>query len=131
MSGWGISETAPVIEKIKAESADYLKGLNSCGEITWSVYDKAFDFYMELISRAYEQGKNDAQPKSTEQIKWERNTAVEQLKELGYGLGEKIIHCKDCKWFCEMIHQCDRQIAAVMFENDFCSYAEWRTDDEQ
>lgn len=61
MSGWGIAETAPVIEKIKAESADYLSGLNSCGEITWSVYDKAFDFYMELISRAYEQGKKDAQ----------------------------------------------------------------------
>lgn len=61
MSGWGIAETAPVIEKIKAESADYLRGLNSCGEITWSVYDKAFDFYMELISRAYEQGKKDAE----------------------------------------------------------------------
>lgn len=62
MSGWGIAETAPVIEKIKAESADYLRGLNSCGDITWSVYDKAFDFYMELISRAYEQGKKDAEP---------------------------------------------------------------------
>lgn len=62
MSGWGIAETAPVIEKIKAESADYLRGLNSCGEITWSVYDKAFDFYMELISRAYEQGKKDVEP---------------------------------------------------------------------
>lgn len=61
MSCWGIAETAPVIEKIKAESADYLNGLNSCGEITWSVYDKAFDFYMELISRAYEQGKKDAE----------------------------------------------------------------------
>ena len=28
---WGIAETAPEIEKIKAESADYLGGLNSCG----------------------------------------------------------------------------------------------------
>lgn len=62
MSGWGIAETAPVIEKIKAESADYLRGLNCCGDITWGVYDKAFDFYMELISRAYEQGKKDAEP---------------------------------------------------------------------
>jgi len=32
-----------------------------------------------------------------EQFKWERDTAVQQLEELGYGLGQKIVHCKDCK----------------------------------
>ena len=32
---------------------------------------------------------------SFEQIKWERDTAIAQLKELGYELGEKIE--KDCK----------------------------------
>lgn len=30
-----------------------------------------------------------AQPE-VEQIKWERDTAIQQLKDLGYGLGEKI-----------------------------------------
>ena len=62
MSGWGITETAPEIEKIKAESDDYLNGLNSCGEIPWEVYDYAFDFYNELIQKAYELGKAEAEP---------------------------------------------------------------------
>ena len=31
-----------------------------------------------------------------EQIKWERDVAIEQLKELGYGLGEKIRTDEDC-----------------------------------
>ena len=62
MSGWGIAETAPEIEKIKAESADYLNGLNSCGEVSWEVYDYAFDFYVGLIQKAYELGKSEAKP---------------------------------------------------------------------
>jgi len=57
---WGIAETAPEIEKIKAESADYLNGLNSCGEIDYYAYSYAFDFYAELLDKAYEQGKKDA-----------------------------------------------------------------------
>lgn len=61
MSGWGIADTASEIEKIKAESADYLRGLNSCCLIDWNTYDKAFDFYMGLIDASYEQGKKDAE----------------------------------------------------------------------
>ena len=57
MSGWGIADTAPKIEKIKAESADYLNGLNSCGKIEWSIYSEMFDFYADLIEEAYAQGK--------------------------------------------------------------------------
>ena len=59
---WGIAETAPEIEKIKAESADYLGGLNSCGEIEWGIYSQAFDFYADLIQKAYELGKTEAKP---------------------------------------------------------------------
>lgn len=59
---WGIAETAPEIEKIKSESADYLNGLNSCGVIDWSTYNYAFDFYADLLMKAYEQGGKDAQP---------------------------------------------------------------------
>lgn len=62
MSGWGIADTAPKIEKIKAESADYLHGLDSCGKIEWSTYSDMFDFYADLIEKAYAQGKEDAQP---------------------------------------------------------------------
>lgn len=32
-----------------------------------------------------------------EQIEWERNIAIKQLKDLGYSLGEKKKTCKDCK----------------------------------
>lgn len=56
---WGIAETAPEIEKIKAESADYLGGLNSCGEIDYYAYSYAFDFYAELLDKAYAQGRQD------------------------------------------------------------------------
>lgn len=35
-------------------------------------------------------GKLSAQQEYIEQIKWERDTAIQQLKELGYGLGEKV-----------------------------------------
>ena len=33
---------------------------------------------------------------SIEQIRWERDIAIEQLKELGYSLGEKIRTSEDC-----------------------------------
>ena len=59
---WGIAETAPAIEKIKAESADYLGGLNSCGEIEWRIYSQAFDCYADLIQKAYELGMTEAKP---------------------------------------------------------------------
>lgn len=59
---WGIAETASEIEKIKSESADYLNGLNSCGVIDWNTYNYAFDFYENLLMKAYEQGEKDAQP---------------------------------------------------------------------
>lgn len=63
MMSWGIADTAPEIEKIKAESADYLHGLDSCGVIDWDTYNYTFDFYMDLLNRAYEQGKKDASSK--------------------------------------------------------------------
>lgn len=57
---WGIAETAPKIEKIKAESADYLRGLDSCGVIDYFTYSYAFDFYMDLLDKAYAQRREDA-----------------------------------------------------------------------
>jgi len=59
---WGIAETASDFEKLRAESADYLGGLNSCGEIEWGIYSQAFDFYADLIQKAYELGKTEAKP---------------------------------------------------------------------
>ena len=57
MSGWGISPKASPLEKIKAESADKLHGYNLCGVIDYEHYCDLFDFYAELIEKAYELGK--------------------------------------------------------------------------
>jgi hypothetical protein len=56
MGNWGISENASEKEKIKSEMADYLNGLNSCGEISYSIYCEAFDASMNLLDKMYELG---------------------------------------------------------------------------
>ncbi len=57
---WGIADTASQIEKIRAESSDYLGGLDSVGEIDYATYCKLWDFYYDLLGEAYEQGLKDA-----------------------------------------------------------------------
>ena len=54
MAEWGISENATKKERIKSEMADYLKGLNSCGEISYKVYSELFDFSMDLLEEMHE-----------------------------------------------------------------------------
>ena len=121
---WGIAETASEIEKIKSESADYLNGLNSCGVIDWNTYNYAFDFYADLLMKAYEQGMKDAQ--------------------------SEIVRCKDCKhWkqqtnyqgsplsfgFCESddmwrsLYGETYEVSHIDTDDDhYCGYAERRTD---
>ena len=59
MSNWGISPNASEKEKIKADYADILHGMNSTGAIPYDVYSDLFDDGMELLDRMYEQGKAD------------------------------------------------------------------------
>ena len=40
---WGIAETAPANEKIKAEFTDFLNGLNSVGDIDYATYSSLLD----------------------------------------------------------------------------------------
>lgn len=56
---WGISQNATKKEKLKSEMADYLNGLNSVGEISYSVYSEAFDFSMDLLNKMYELGRKE------------------------------------------------------------------------
>ena len=62
-------------------------------------YGHAVDALRELPSAQPEQPSREY----VEQLRWERDLAIQQLKDLGYGLGEKprtqpeIIRCKDCK----------------------------------
>lgn len=59
MGSWGISENATPKEKLKSEMADYLHGLNSTGEISYSAYSEIFDFSMALLDKMYELGKKE------------------------------------------------------------------------
>lgn len=59
LGNWGISENANEKEKLKSKMADFLNGLNCCGDIDISTYDKIFDFSMDLLDEAYELGKSE------------------------------------------------------------------------
>lgn len=76
-----------------------------------------------------------AQPEYFKQIKWERDLAIQQLEELGYGLGEKIhteqreiIRCKDCRDYTD--DYC-RRFGDDYGTDFYCGFAERRTDDLQ
>lgn len=44
MGNWGISKDATPKEKLKSEMADFLGGLNSVGEISYSSYSEILIF---------------------------------------------------------------------------------------
>ena len=115
MSNWGISPHASKKEKIKADYADILHGMDSVGAITYDVYSDLFDDGMELLDRMYEQGKADAVP---------------------------VVRCKDCiHWLNEEgleDHVClkiysDGAVSLYAWQNrnpdDFCSYGERKDGD--
>lgn len=59
MSGWGISDSAPQKEKLKAEMNNLLSGLNSCTDIDYLTYDKLYTFLIdELFEEVYKLSKN-------------------------------------------------------------------------
>ena len=47
-------------------------------------------FVDDMTREAFDMAIEALKTEPCEQIKWERDTALAQLKELGYGLGEKI-----------------------------------------
>lgn len=66
MGNWGIAKTASEKEKIKSEFADFINGLNSCGEIDYRVYSELFDFAMPLFDKMFEHGKTVVQQRLSE-----------------------------------------------------------------
>ena len=110
MSNWGISPNASEKEKIKADYADILHGMNGTGAITYGVYSDLFDDGMELLDRMYEQGKADAVP---------------------------VVRCKDCKHYYRYTGISDQRVCGIFYEfyettgyptepDDFCSCGERR-----
>ena len=60
MGNWGIAKTATSKEKLKSEMADFLGGLNSVGEISYSAYSEIFDYSKDLLDKMYELGKSES-----------------------------------------------------------------------
>jgi hypothetical protein len=83
-------------------------------------------------------------PGVLEQYKWERDTAIAQLEELGIGFGQKkpdmveVVRCKDCKhWIVdEYWNGNPDQVRACRFAgwmcgaNGYCLYGERKMDAE-
>lgn len=59
MASFGISENAPVIEKIKQEFNDNLYGFNMVGDIDYETYSKIYDMAMPLFEKAFEEGTKE------------------------------------------------------------------------
>ena len=65
--GWGISETAPKKEKLKAEVNDYLQDLNSVGKIDYLAYSKLYDACMPILEECYDRMEKERQADREEQ----------------------------------------------------------------
>lgn len=61
MGNWGLSNNAAPKEKLKAEMADFLNGLNCCGDISYTTYSEIFDFSMDLLDKMYILGQSENQ----------------------------------------------------------------------
>lgn len=70
--------------------ADAINRIECTRHTTW------YEFYQKVITAVEKLPPAEPKKGVIEQIKWERDVALEQLKELGYGLGEKIRAEKDC-----------------------------------
>ena len=56
---WDVSSNASAKEKLKAEYADHIAGMNSCGVIDYYAYCKLFDLGMDILDRMYELGHKE------------------------------------------------------------------------
>lgn len=95
-----LAKVAPASSSEIPNSSDTISRANAI-EALYSQREKAGNIWVRTaITNCVEAIEQlpPAQPKNgvIEQIKWERDVAIEQLKKLGYGLGEKIRAEKDC-----------------------------------
>ena len=92
---------------------------------------------MNLFARLLELPVIDVVEKDIyEQVRFERDVAIGQLKELGIGLGQKkpndlerVVRCKDCKWYkfetwSDKYYCAFRSTWQDTDEDDFCSYGD-------
>ena len=80
-------EAISVLESIDAKTDYFL------------INDDARAEALDMAISALQAQEETVSRKVYEQISWERDIAVMQLKDLGYGLGEKIRTDGDMEWF--------------------------------
>ena len=81
-------EVTEAIEYIKTyrKLDENLYNIAPKGSVSFYATEKCLHYWDMAIKALEQEPKTEC---SCEQIKWERDTAMAQLKELGYGLGEK------------------------------------------
>jgi hypothetical protein len=85
-----MKEAFDLIQKRLEPEADFFSG-EPMGSLQKAYYCKGVEKAMEIVSEVEAEYKDKFVFASVcEQIMWERDVAISQLKELGYGLGEKI-----------------------------------------
>lgn len=91
----------------------------------------------EIVRSIEEQPTADVVARSAyDQVRWERDTAIAQLAEIGKGFGEtmddvvEVVRCKDCKHFMPLTGYslCVAHGSDPVDADDFCSWAERRED---
>ena len=89
----------------------------------------------DLMSRINNAPTVDAVSRGVhDQVRWERDIAIEQLEEHGIPFGGKapdvikVVRCKDCKTYDKEVGYCEA-IGITCGANDFCSYGERKDND--
>ena len=83
---WGISPNATEKEKIFADFADFLNGLNSAGGLSYHHYSQIFDIGRKLADEEYEQGRADV----VEEVKQKQRVIIDED-----GVMHKVVFLKD------------------------------------
>lgn len=68
------------------------KQIPQCGDKEYTA-DEEYEAYQRAIDALEQQPSDTVSRGAFEQVMWERDVAINQLKELGYGLGQKVEPC--------------------------------------
>lgn len=71
------------------------KQIPQCGDKVYTA-DEEYEAYQRAIDALEQQPSDTVSRGAFEQVMWERDVAIGQLKELGYGFGQKVEPCEDC-----------------------------------
>lgn len=70
------------------------KQIPQCGDKEYTA-DEEYEAYQRAIDALEQQTSDTVSRGVFEQVMWERNVAIDQLKELGYELGQKVEPCEN------------------------------------